>query len=620
PHIVTHPLVNPSPPLSTPRHRSAPWQMSIMFPAPSPGREGEVQLTVRDFPGPLKYHTVAPQLMQLVAAARQFAAPTAEIVALGEGKEGQEDAFQTECVDSNRLCVIGMFNTDSPLDQLKQPVCDWSVQHRLPTRPAQAGGSQVAAGRPVCLHVLDSGRHKALASRVLPLLGVSHEDPADSGGGEPAQDALRRAARELLPAHPRRLPRLAARRPRPHLPPRCEWGSLLLPPREEEFQIHSLSVSSDNIKHRRHSSPEFTYPKSTLVSALFSVSLSSSLLASTPSFPQRLPSFLPGPSMESFPASEAAEEAAEPERSQRRWVPAAAAASAAAAAAACNPQIEFDLADIMSEQVEDADCRRLKGAQDSAGQRMVALFCMSHHLVACTFCTCARCGIHTGQVEDADAVASKEHKILQVSTWLPFCPCCHGRACGSCWRRWADAVSVEALANKTVAVDASIWLVQFLKAMRDDRGELLPGAHLLGFLRRVCKLLFLRIRPLIVLRRRHSRAQAPHRPCAPPPAGERADQPAQDGGEAAAQPAAAALAASLAAEWAGQSAGTSGAAPNVAGTSRDAGAAAAAAAAAAVASVAAATAGGAGGGEAARGPVEMEGGDDGSDEDSDEDD
>ncbi|CAI5529098.1 unnamed protein product [Closterium sp. Naga37s-1] len=101
-------------------------------------------------------------------------------------------------------------------------------------------------------------------------------------------------------------------------------------------------------------------------------------------------------------------------------------------------------------------------------------------------------------------------------------------------------VSVEALANKTVAVDplrvlflptvpflrsaflaangsvachnrayspippswcgsdASIWLVQFLKAMRDERGELLPGAHLLGFLRRVCKLLFLRIRPLIV--------------------------------------------------------------------------------------------------------------------------
>ncbi|CAI7805602.1 unnamed protein product [Closterium sp. NIES-54] len=39
--------------------------MSIMFPAPSPGREGEVQLTVRDFPGPLKYHTVAPQLMQV---------------------------------------------------------------------------------------------------------------------------------------------------------------------------------------------------------------------------------------------------------------------------------------------------------------------------------------------------------------------------------------------------------------------------------------------------------------------------------------------------------------------------------------------------------------------------
>ncbi|CAI5492696.1 unnamed protein product [Closterium sp. Naga37s-1] len=45
-------------------------------------------------------------------------------------------------------------------------------------------------------------------------------------------------------------------------------------------------------------------------------------------------------------------------------------------------------------------------------------------------------------------------------------------------------------------VDASIWVLQLLKAMR---GELLPGAHVLGFLRRVCKLLFLRVRPLIVL-------------------------------------------------------------------------------------------------------------------------
>ncbi|CAI5507288.1 unnamed protein product [Closterium sp. Naga37s-1] len=36
------------------------------------------------------------------------------------------------------------------------------------------------------------------------------------------------------------------------------------------------------------------------------------------------------------------------------------------------------------------------------------------------------------------------------------------------------------------------------------------------------------------LRLRHARAQAPHRPCAPSPAGERADLPALDSGEAAA--------------------------------------------------------------------------------------
>ncbi|CAI5537562.1 unnamed protein product [Closterium sp. Naga37s-1] len=52
---------------------------------------------------------------------------------------------------------------------------------------------------------------------------------------------------------------------------------------------------------------------------------------------------------------------------------------------------------------------------------------------------------------------------------------------------------------------------------------LLPGAHVPGFLRHVCKLLFLHP-PADRLRRRHARAQAPHRPCAPPPEEERAHQ------------------------------------------------------------------------------------------------
>lgn len=46
--------------------------------------------------------------------------------------------------------------------------------------------------------------------------------------------------------------------------------------------------------------------------------------------------------------------------------------------------------------------------------------------------------------------------------------------------------------------DASIWMVQFIKAMRDDKGEIVRNAHLLGFFRRICKLLFLRTKPVFV--------------------------------------------------------------------------------------------------------------------------
>ncbi|CAA6669033.1 unnamed protein product [Spirodela intermedia] len=54
-------------------------------------------------------------------------------------------------------------------------------------------------------------------------------------------------------------------------------------------------------------------------------------------------------------------------------------------------------------------------------------------------------------------------------------------------------VSVETLAGKR-----SIWLVQFIKAMRDEKGEMVRNAHILGFFRRICKLLFLRTRPVFV--------------------------------------------------------------------------------------------------------------------------
>ncbi|KAK9117156.1 hypothetical protein Sjap_016103 [Stephania japonica] len=59
-------------------------------------------------------------------------------------------------------------------------------------------------------------------------------------------------------------------------------------------------------------------------------------------------------------------------------------------------------------------------------------------------------------------------------------------------------VSVETLAGKRLAIDASIWMVQFMKAMRDERGDMVRNAHILGFFRRICKLLFLRTKPVFV--------------------------------------------------------------------------------------------------------------------------
>ncbi|EOD32000.1 hypothetical protein EMIHUDRAFT_202520 [Emiliania huxleyi CCMP1516] len=63
--------------------------------------------------------------------------------------------------------------------------------------------------------------------------------------------------------------------------------------------------------------------------------------------------------------------------------------------------------------------------------------------------------------------------------WDLLAPC--GRRC-----------SIDSLARKRLAVDASIWLIQFIKAMRDvETGEMLHNAPQLGLFRRLCKLLFL---------------------------------------------------------------------------------------------------------------------------------
>lgn len=41
-------------------------------------------------------------------------------------------------------------------------------------------------------------------------------------------------------------------------------------------------------------------------------------------------------------------------------------------------------------------------------------------------------------------------------------------------------------------------MIQFMKAMRDDKGEMVRNGHLLGFFRRICKLLYLRTKPVFV--------------------------------------------------------------------------------------------------------------------------
>jgi XPG N-terminal domain len=57
---------------------------------------------------------------------------------------------------------------------------------------------------------------------------------------------------------------------------------------------------------------------------------------------------------------------------------------------------------------------------------------------------------------------------------------------------------LENMEGKKMAIDSSIWLYQFQATMRDKDGRGLVNAHVLGFLRRICKLLFYGIRPVFV--------------------------------------------------------------------------------------------------------------------------
>ncbi|ORX50357.1 PIN domain-like protein [Piromyces finnis] len=62
----------------------------------------------------------------------------------------------------------------------------------------------------------------------------------------------------------------------------------------------------------------------------------------------------------------------------------------------------------------------------------------------------------------------------------------------------ARPVQLEQLSDKVLAVDASIWLHQFIKALKDKEGKTLNNAHILGFFRRICKFLFHNIKPVFV--------------------------------------------------------------------------------------------------------------------------
>ncbi|TKA61198.1 hypothetical protein B0A49_10938 [Cryomyces minteri] len=62
----------------------------------------------------------------------------------------------------------------------------------------------------------------------------------------------------------------------------------------------------------------------------------------------------------------------------------------------------------------------------------------------------------------------------------------------------ARPIKIDTLNKKRLAVDASIWLYQFLKAVRDKEGNALRNSNVVGFFRRICKLLFFGIKPVFV--------------------------------------------------------------------------------------------------------------------------
>ena len=56
-------------------------------------------------------------------------------------------------------------------------------------------------------------------------------------------------------------------------------------------------------------------------------------------------------------------------------------------------------------------------------------------------------------------------------------------------RPCSKSLSIESLAKQRLAIDVSIWLTQFVNAMRDDQGNLVDNAHIIGMFKRLaCQL------------------------------------------------------------------------------------------------------------------------------------
>ncbi|KAL2161551.1 hypothetical protein VTH06DRAFT_8113 [Thermothelomyces fergusii] len=62
----------------------------------------------------------------------------------------------------------------------------------------------------------------------------------------------------------------------------------------------------------------------------------------------------------------------------------------------------------------------------------------------------------------------------------------------------ARPTNLSTLNKKRLAIDASIWIYQFLKAVRDKEGNALRNSHVVGFFRRICKLLWHGVKPVFV--------------------------------------------------------------------------------------------------------------------------